>query len=77
MGLSSPRDAWIGYQFDMAAAKLGIWCENMLAERTKAGQPRYSLIGLLADQSKVFARQFRQDFDRFPIEEVDDFPEIA
>jgi hypothetical protein len=49
----------------------------MLSERTKAGQPRYSLIGLLADEKQIFARQYRTDFDQFPVEYIDELPEIA
>lgn len=70
IGLISLHDSWLAYQFDMMVSRLGIWVENMLAQRTKDGRPKYSLNGLLADTDKVFARQYRTDWDRFPVEVV-------
>lgn len=66
LGLSSPHDAWLAYQYDMTCGRLGLWVEAMLSQTTKDGRQRYSLVGLLADNDKVFAHQYRTDFDSIP-----------
>ena len=66
--LTRPDDAWLAYQYDMTAGRLGMWVEARLSETTKQGRPRYSLDALLADQVEIGGRRYRADFDRFPAE---------
>ena len=52
-------DPWAAYQFDLAVGQFGAWVENRLAERDKAGKPKYTLDGLLADGDAGGGQAFR------------------
>ena len=52
-------DPWAAYQFDMAVGQFGAWVENRLAERDKAGKPKHTLEGLLADDGVGGGQAFR------------------
>ncbi len=53
-------DPWAAYQFDMAVGQFGAWVEGKLSERDKAGKPKHTLAGLLAEQATGGDRQYRQ-----------------
>ena len=51
-------DPWAAYQFDMAVGQFGAWVEGKLSERDKAGKPKHTLAGLLAEKATGGERQY-------------------
>lgn len=69
LGLTGPDDAWLGYQYDGAAARLGLYCEAMLGLRDDKGRPRFALAGLLSDQPTAGTpARYSTDFSRIPLD---------
>lgn len=61
-GLTSPGDAWVAYQYDTAAAALGLWAERKLEERTTGKKPKakHTLQELIGGKPKPGERKAGQ-----------------